>query len=78
VVFGNTFGNKGVVSLQTLVEPIYLAERTWLYVGPIAIDGLEVALKINNAYVPVHIDGIPPSPYAQNAKLTPMGVALPV
>ncbi len=26
VVFGNNFGNKGVVSLQTLVKPIDLAE----------------------------------------------------
>jgi hypothetical protein len=56
----------------------YLADTWWLYIGPIAIDGLEVAHKINDTYVPVHIDGIPPSPYAQNAKLTHMGVAVPV
>ena len=37
--FGNTFGNKGVVSLQTLVIPIDLAERTGLEPATLGVTG---------------------------------------
>ncbi len=37
--FGNAFGNKGVVSLQTLVIPIDMAERTGLEPATLGVTG---------------------------------------
>ena len=53
--FGNDFGNKGVVTLQTLVIPIDMAERVSNnpYVG------------FRQIYIGLCADGHPKLPYAQ-------------
>lgn len=55
-----------------------LSNTWWLFVRPIPVDGLEVAIKKNHQYLPIGIDEITAPSNAQNAMQTHLGVLVPV
>ena len=54
------------------------SDTWWLFVRPIQIDGLGVAVKQNNKYVSIDINDIPAHPNAQNTMHTDLGIVASV